>query len=513
MRLRLSLFALLLAALAPGSLRADIGTIDVKPAATLLFPYFEVDLSNFSGRTTIITIQAATPTATLAHVTFWTDLGIPIYAFNVYLTGYDMQAINLRDVFEGRLPQTADDAEDPADTSSPSSGISNQGMFSQDINYPGTIKPCGPDGGYVIPPDLLADLRAAHTGEAVPSTGLRAGRYLGDNIARGFVTVDVVTQCTPQLPSQAGYFNGITHNLNWLFGEYILINLADNFMLSETAVHIEASESLAGQRTFYGRLASAAGGADKREPLPSTWALPALTDQLGGPDNQLMVWRDPGVEIAPFANPTVLPAPFPMPVSDATAFDDESRVTTLATTLAPFAATSTRLVPDLFDPGTKLGWAFLDLDVGSNPSDVRQSWVTVGHTWEGRFSTATNGVVLDPPTPTLKLISASCLGGTVQFIDDGYPRLQGQGCASPLQLAYRLRLFDTAARNVTGQVNSGTWAGPPAEAVKTTLVAPGEFDTGIIWGIHQTASTSFELQFYVPGGTPSQSVRVWFYSW
>jgi len=63
-----------------------------------------------NGRTTIITIQAATPTATLAHVVLWTDLGIPIYSFDVYLTGYDMQAINLRDVFNGngRIRRTTD---------------------------------------------------------------------------------------------------------------------------------------------------------------------------------------------------------------------------------------------------------------------------------------------------------------------------------------------------------------------------------------------------------------------
>jgi hypothetical protein len=510
--MRLRLFALLLAALAPVSLRADIGTIDVKPAATLLFPYFEVDLGDTHGRTTIITIQAATPTATLAHVTLWTDLAVPIYAFDVYLTGYDMQAINLRDVFNGTLPYTADDGEDPSDTGRPWDGISNQGQFSQDINYPGSTGPCGAAADYLITPALLADLRAAHTGQALPSTGLFAGRDLGDNIARGFLTVDVVTQCTPQLPNEPGYFTGVTHTGNWLFGEYLLINLADNFMQSETAVHIEASDSMLGQRTFYGRLANAAGGVDKREPLPSRWALPALTDQLGAPDNQLMVWRDPGVEIAPFAVPSVLPAPFPMPVSDATAFDDESRVTTLPTSLAPFATTSTRLVPNLFDPGTKLGWAFLDLNVGSNPADVRQSWVTVGHTWEGRYSTATNGVVLDAPLASLRLLGASCVGGTVQLVDDGFPRLLLQGCASPFQLSYRLRLVDTVARSVTG-LSSGTWAGPPPQSIKTTLVTPGEFDTSDIWGLHEPGGNSFPLQFFVPGGPPAQSLTFQVWGW
>ena len=133
MRLRLWLIGALVV-LPPCSLWAVIGTPDVTPAATLLFPYFEVDLDRANGQTTLITIQAATATASLAHVTLWTDLGIPTYAFDIYLTGYDMQAINVRDIFEGHLPLTADDGADPQDTSSRNDRISNQGTFSQDIN-------------------------------------------------------------------------------------------------------------------------------------------------------------------------------------------------------------------------------------------------------------------------------------------------------------------------------------------------------------------------------------------
>jgi hypothetical protein len=498
MRLRLRLFTLLLTVLVPGSLWAVVGTIDVTPAATLLFPYFEVDLSNPNGRTTVVTILAATPSATLAHVTFWTDLGIPTYAFDVYLTGYDMQPINLRDVFNGHLPLTADAGEDFGDS------VTNQGHYSQDVNFPGTTGPCGAPYS-LIPSDVLAELRAAHTGLPVPSTGAFKGRDLGDSIARGFLTVDTVNSCSQLLPNHPDYFATVASNQNYLLGDYLLVDLDNNFMESETAVHIEASDSLLGHRTFYGRLASAAGGIDRREPLPSHWALGALTDSCVSPIDELLVWRDPGVETTPIGNPAILPAPFPMPVSQATGFDDESRVISLTTSLAPVATSSTRLVPDLFDPGTKLGWVFLDLDVGSGSDDVRQSWVTVAHTWEGRFATATNGVVLDPPLPGLQLVGASCLGGTVQLVDDGAPRFITQGCANPLQLNYRLRLFDSGPRSVTGQVSLGTWAGPPAEAAKTTTVAPGEFDTTDVWGVHEApGGGEIVVEFSVPGGSPAQ---------
>src|SRR5262245_54961643 len=80
-----------------GSAFAEIGTIDEVPAATLLVPYFEVDLVNANGITTLFSINNATSTAAVAHVTFWTDQSIPSLDFDVYLTGYDVQTINVRD--------------------------------------------------------------------------------------------------------------------------------------------------------------------------------------------------------------------------------------------------------------------------------------------------------------------------------------------------------------------------------------------------------------------------------
>jgi hypothetical protein len=43
-------------------------TMDVVPAATLLLPYFEVDLKSATGRTTLMSIDNASDRAELAHV-------------------------------------------------------------------------------------------------------------------------------------------------------------------------------------------------------------------------------------------------------------------------------------------------------------------------------------------------------------------------------------------------------------------------------------------------------------
>src|SRR6185436_8654026 len=83
---------------AAGTAEARVGTIDNVPAATLLLPYFEVNLNDPNGITTLFTINNASATAVLAHVTLWSDLSVPTLAFNVYLTGYDVQSINVRDI-------------------------------------------------------------------------------------------------------------------------------------------------------------------------------------------------------------------------------------------------------------------------------------------------------------------------------------------------------------------------------------------------------------------------------
>ena len=140
--------ALLLLILA-APLSASICTIDDVPAATLLLPYFEVHMDNPYGITTLFSINNASASAVLAHVVIWSDLSVPVLDFNVYLTGYDVQTINLRDIlYLGKLPQTASAGQDPSDTISP------QGLFSQDLDYASCA-------GQLPPPDLPAALPRA----------------------------------------------------------------------------------------------------------------------------------------------------------------------------------------------------------------------------------------------------------------------------------------------------------------------------------------------------------------
>src|SRR5436305_13105404 len=78
----------------------DSCDIGVTPAATLLLPYFEVDTAaaQGTGATTLFTITNTSRYPQIAHVTVWTDWSFPVLDFNIFLTGYDVQGINLFDI-------------------------------------------------------------------------------------------------------------------------------------------------------------------------------------------------------------------------------------------------------------------------------------------------------------------------------------------------------------------------------------------------------------------------------
>src|SRR5713226_8783033 len=79
----------------------DACDISVAPAATLLLPYFEVDFKSpqTTATTTLFTITNVSALPQIAHVVVWTDWSFPALDFNIFLTGYDVQAINLYDLF------------------------------------------------------------------------------------------------------------------------------------------------------------------------------------------------------------------------------------------------------------------------------------------------------------------------------------------------------------------------------------------------------------------------------
>lgn len=391
---RIAIYTVLLALWGYGSrANAELGAIDEVPAATLLVPYFEVDLDDANGTDTLFTINNASATAVLVHVTLWTDWAVPSLGFDVYLTGYDNHTIDLRDLFvKGKLPNTASAGQDPTDT------ISNHGTVSQDINFAS----CSGR----LPPLMLTTgrdhIRAAHTGLPSPFNGQCSGQAFGDNIARGYITADTVNQCTGGFtyPTTPGYLQTIVTYQNVLWGNYVILDRTRQTAVGSPVVHIESSnpstpDFVPGDYTFYGRYVGFAAS-DQREPLATNWAARYLRGAPFAAGSDVIIWRDTKV---PPSGPNVgrcgvPPSWYPLGYEYIEAFDEEENVVGDVpdgfggltkpdrTSVAPAATNRASINSPEFFVLFDFGWLFLNMNAtvaGDFFPGVSQSFVTVLH--------------------------------------------------------------------------------------------------------------------------------------
>lgn len=412
----LLLSGLVLAASASGPASAEFCSVDTVPAATLLLPYFEVDLTDPAGKTTLFSINNALSSAGLAKVTLWTDWAIPTLSFDVYLTGYDVQTINLRDIFNGILPVTADDGRDPADTISP------QGALSQDVS----LASCAgifPYSTPTLPALLQQHLRTSHTGERSPIYNRCVGEdHSGSELVRGYVTVDAAQRCSLDFPTDPNYFRDVASRENRFWGTVTYLDPAGNSAQQESLVHIEACDpgdltkpcpTGNGSYTFYGSLVGF-DGSDDREPLASTFAASFLNGGAFDGGTRLTVWRDtktdPGTIFGTDCA-AVRPSWYPLGERSIRAFDEQENPTDICPVALPTSPPTfqrdclplaTQVTPvggeDL--PVFELfGWLELDLDLPAasdeGAPEPSQAWVVVLHTAAGRFSTAADAIQLD----------------------------------------------------------------------------------------------------------------------
>ena len=430
---------------------AEICTIDDVPAATLLLPYFEVDLENIDCINTLFSINNASAAAAIAHVTVWTDQSIPTLDFDVYLTGYDVQTISVRDIFNGFLPRTADRGADAGDATSPSpppgtTQAPNVNPFAgpftpgspTEFDFGGSSGPCvAPYTNPVLDNFRITNLRAAHRGQNAPAYGGCLGANYGDNLVRGYITIDSVTQCNLLFPSSATYFSGgIADNRNILWGDYFYVDPVNNSAQGETLVHVESCPApsvgdgadecpfVPGEYTFYGRYAAVAGQ-DQREPLATTFASRFVQGGLFNGGTDLIVWRDsktiPTGVNGPYTCGAVnRPAWFPLNQTDVVAFDEQENPQDLcftgdvvspplggAQTCFPLEAQRVSLsggnvIGSDPAPTADFGWIYLYLNTNVSgvtypaaDPNVAQAWVTTLMSAEGRFSVGYDAIQLD----------------------------------------------------------------------------------------------------------------------
>jgi hypothetical protein len=391
-----------------GQAFAVIGTIDDVPAATLLLPYFELDLANQNGVNTLFSINNASATAVLAHVTVWTDQSIPALDFDVYLTGFDVHTISLRDILQnGNLPRTASVGQDPNDTISP------QGPVSQDINFAS----CGvlPYDRPAVSTSFRAHLQAWLQGNQSPATGNCAGSKQPDtNILRGYITVDTVNACNLFFPSDWAFYAPFVTDQNVLWGDYFYVNpdpVTGNFAQGETLVHIESCPTcfVPGDHTFYGRYNGATAD-DSREPLPTTLAARFLNGGgfTGGTD--FLIWREADASDTAYNCNLQGPATwYPLEATQIVIFDEQEQPVTAEScpsgdptceqeVTIPNEANRIDVDADLLAP-FDFGWAWLNLqhaEVTPIYGDTAaQAWVTAVMDANGRFSVGFDAIQLD----------------------------------------------------------------------------------------------------------------------
>lgn len=367
------------------------------PAATLLLPFFEVDVDDIQGETTLFTVTNTSPFPQIARTTLWTDYGDPILSFNIYLTGYDVQGINLRDVIvRGQVaPELGTGTE-----TSPRGSLSkptNTNIDARDcIRLPGQL-----------PNEFITLMLSAFTLGQTPAGGGDPACNRAGNVhenAIGYATIDLVGSCTESMPGDEAYFASDIRYDNVLTGDYQQINPGNNSAQGGALVHIRAVPEGGNQgtrvdnaalhtnlpRTFYGRFTKDAVVSDARQPLPTQFAGRWIYGGSASFRTKFKVWRELAehtgtcrvpdqdfVDIVRFDEAENAFA-FSSPIS-ALPFDPALPATSLAD------VTDGSVFPQVTN-GAVSGWMYLNLDRLAGDAYVDQAWVVSSMRAEGRYS-------------------------------------------------------------------------------------------------------------------------------
>jgi hypothetical protein len=390
----------------------DSCDITVLPAATLLLPYFEVDLDDPNGETTLFTITNVTNADRIARVTLWTDRAYPVIAFSIYLTGYDVQAINLFDVIaRGRIAPDAGTG----------TAVSKRGNYS-DQNFEIDLTGCARLPG-ALDPIYVTRMRSAFLNGSIPASGAtpacsKAGAVHENAV--GYATIDVVRTCSSYSPNEPLYWVEDIAFENVLTGDYQQVDSSNNFAQGNPLVHIRAipeggtpaqrraqpaSFDAGFPRTFYSRYQKANEPRfDGRQPLPSTFASRWIQGGGAGFQTSVKVWREgrtgSGALCGAYENEALLD------VLEIVRFDEAENGAAIVPdfrlppfgrrTMLPPSSRTDVTDPDIFPQlanGPVAGWLYLNLDDCHLSSALcgegapTQNWVVTSMRAQGRFST------------------------------------------------------------------------------------------------------------------------------
>jgi len=369
--------------------------ISTSPAATLLLPYFEVDITKHvsQARNTIFSVINTSRSPQVARVTVWSDQAYPVLWFNLFLTGYDVESISLYDVLaRGAVPETSSQTARGLKSSENSA---NPRILS--------LESCESGGG-PLAASALAMVQSILTTGVGASSGCRVGSV--HDAATGFVTVDVVNGCSTISPDDMSYYSQVLLFDNVLTGDFERINPdveTGNLAGGNPLVHLKAvpegggpTNNTALPYTFYDRFTPpGARKIDRRQPLPSSFAARFIQGGRGKFFTDYVLWRE-----AASTGASCVSSNAAMPFEPAVRFDESENPATLAagefvsSPVTSAVSTTSRLFPPIIGPGVT-GWMVMNLDnsagyqATASPFSTRrpsQNWVMVRLSADGRYA-------------------------------------------------------------------------------------------------------------------------------
>ncbi|HSP13515.1 MAG TPA: hypothetical protein VLV78_02040 [Thermoanaerobaculia bacterium] len=399
----------------------DSCDISVAPAATLLLPYFEVDVGGKpeTARTTVISVINVSPLPQIARVTVWTDWAYPVITFSIVLTGYDVEAVDLRDMIMRGVIPTRVDARGPM----------SLGNFGNPNHAATVAQDCGRRMPHV-PVGVLNDIRALLTrgkssGAALSCPVAEGEAQLGGDhgpaTAAGYVTIDVVATCAPTLPTSTSYYTSELLFDNVLTGDYVSVRPSgamNGYAGGSPLVHIRAvpeggpAGSIVNTRlpfTFYDRFtpmdATMSHTIDRRQPLPSVFAARWISGTKSDFQTTYVIWREAVTAGTAACGDYVQNSA--MPAAEIVRFDEHENASTNIATFS--SATANAAIQSTTFPAIVSqdagGWLYMNLNNGGSqrysasragygagivratayPRNVSQNWVTVNLFAEDRY--------------------------------------------------------------------------------------------------------------------------------
>ncbi len=409
-------------------------TLDQRPGATLLVPYFQVSIdpatgtpvgSGIEARDTLLTIGNASSAPMIAHVNVYDRFSSIVLDFNVALTGFDVQSMAMSQIISGHLPITLNSSGDDVCQRAGGAVYPNPDGFLR-------VSPTGPTN---VPATNQDNINGTtnYTGTFFTVAEQLATNCTGsvEPLAIGYIVIDHANYCNLSDPTDPNYFIADAIGMeNNLFGEIIFtsgnglptygISTVNLEAATEFGVATEAwSLGAAPARTFYARYLDLSnetvctncgsgnpdtdlsisapwdeGFGDQREPLGLRWAGRWFDLTASGIiTTNYMVWRASG-----FAGNCDVEEP----LSSLTFFDEDENTVTQGVCPSPCSTpqfnfpyeTQQRNITDFQHPVADAGWVQLDFAGGTS---LDQAWV--GYAFLGSIaleSVLIPGTQLDP---------------------------------------------------------------------------------------------------------------------